>query len=73
MIFLKVRYSDHELFIKAKKEMQKNGGLFENLLLAFKTADDALDKQIADVRKKDEHDVEAQVKNLATNKGVIKV
>jgi len=44
MIFLKVRYSDHELFIKAKKEMQKNGGLFENLLLAFKTADDALDK-----------------------------
>lgn len=58
LILLKQRYGGHLLFVKLQLSLTKKDGLFEHLLLAFQTAQDALDQQIADYTKKQPDDLE---------------
>ena len=67
LLFLKERYGEHELFLKCKESMIKKEGLFEHLLLAFKTADESLDQQITDSAKQQVGNVEAEAASLKTS------
>ena len=71
LLFLKARYGDHELFTKFRPSLTKKEGLFENLLLAFKTAHDALDSQIADYTKRDVENLDTRVMNFRTSQQVL--
>ena len=60
LLNLKLKYKDHELYVQFSKKLSKKEGLLDQLLLAFQTAHDALDTQMANVRKAMKPD-EAQV------------
>lgn len=64
LLFLKNTYPQHEQFLKCKEAATKNDGLFDRLLLAFSTALEALEQQIADYTKQQVENLEARVASL---------
>lgn len=64
LVFLKGRWGDHALFEPLRSHATKKDGLFERLLLAFQTAEGALETQIQDYTKREVENFEARVKSF---------